>query len=118
MRSGRCRFVFFIGRYAIKIPRLNSYEGFLQGLLSNITERKWRNYPDKHLCPVVYANCIGLIVIMLRAQEVTDFEKFKKDLDVICNDEKGLGEEFYRWDGTAKNFGYLNGKLVKVDYGD
>lgn len=118
MKSGRCRFVFFAGRYAVKIPRLNSYEGFLQGLLSNITERKWRNYPDRHLCPIAYANCLGLVVVMRKAQEVTDIDRFSRDLDAICADEDGLGEDFYRWDGTPKNFGYLNGRLVKIDYGD
>nr|DAO89143.1 MAG TPA: hypothetical protein [Caudoviricetes sp.] len=118
MKAGRCRFVFFVGRYAVKIPRLDSYEGFLQGLISNLNERRYRKPPNKHLCPIAYANCLGLLVVMRKAQAVIDIAQFNRDLDAICDDEEGLGESFYQWDGTPKNFGYLDGHLVKIDYGD
>ena len=122
-RSGGTRIVILTERLALKFPRINSWKHFVQGMLSNMTEGQWKDYGNRHLCPIKYSNRFGLLVVMVRAQEVTDKEKFKEDLSQLLEDEsKGispydLGVDFFEYDGFPKNFGYIDGRLVKIDYG-
>ncbi len=123
-RSGGTRIVILTERLALKFPRIDSWKHFVQGMLSNMTEGQWKDYGNRHLCPIKYSNRFGLLVVMVRAQEVTDEEKFKEDLSRLLEDEsKGvdpyeLGTDFFEYDGFPKNFGYIDGCLVKIDYGD
>lgn len=123
-RSGGTRIVILTEGLALKFPRINSWKHFVQGMLSNMTEGQWKDYGNRHLCPIKYSNRFGLLVIMVRAQEVTDKEKFEEDLSQLLEDEsKGidpyeLGTDFFEYDGLPKNFGYIDGRLVKIDYGD
>lgn len=104
-------------RYVFKIPRIGSWKQFVQGMLSNITEGQWKGYPNPHLCPISYSNCLGLLVVMHRAEPVQHTGLFWVELEKILVEESTLDRDFFEYDAMPKNFGYLNGKLVKIDYG-
>lgn len=122
-RNGGTRIVILTERLALKFPRIDSWKHFVQGMLSNMTEGQWKDYGNRNLCPIKYSNRFGLLVVMVRAQEVTDEAKFKEDLSQLLEDEsKGvdpceLGVDFFEYDDFPKNFGYIDGRLVKIDYG-
>lgn len=122
IRKGTTRWVYLIGNYAIKFPSLYSWVSFLQGLLGNICEHnryKWscKNlvYPQEKLCPVLFKFPLGLFIIMKRAEILneSDFIKFDYNDFVKVN-------EFYSIpiEGKQDSFGWLNGKIVAVDYGN
>ena len=115
LKYGTTRVVFLTKRYAIKFPALVEWRLFLLGLLGNIHERKWsilQRYCDK-LCPVVYANRYGLVLIMLRAKPLSREQYF----DIDFNDfQKGDGF-ILPIENKQDSFGYLNGRIVAVDYG-
>ena len=122
--NGGTRIVLLTKRFAWKLPRFDSWKCFVQGMLSNMKEGQWKDFGNKHLCPIKYSNRFGLLVVMVRAQEVTDEKKFKEDLSQLLEEESEgidpceLGASFFEWDGFSKNFGYIDGNLVKIDYGD
>ena len=122
-RNGICRIVFLIGEYAIKVPNFTyCWHHFLQGLLSNINENKtWKyNGFDKNrkkvrddlLCPVIWCSWGGWILVMKKAVPCTfvseggDYIDFSKW--IVC----GWGG-----DDKADNYGYIDNKIVKLDYG-
>lgn len=121
-KSGGTRLILLTKRYVFKIPRMNSWKHFVQGMLSNLTEGQWKGYDNPHLCPITYSNCLGLLVVMRTAKPVEDEELFKSDLqklyDDIDDDEyRTLDRDFFEYDAFPKNFGYYKGRLVKIDYG-
>lgn len=126
---GCSRMVILIGNYAIKLPNLKyRYPSCLWGLIHNLSESNWykasqgifnngeiQDY-DKLLCPILYANRFGLVVIMKRAQPLPKtfdcpivFEwlasRFIKFGDCICPAEKKID-----------SFGLLNNEIVAIDY--
>lgn len=121
-RTGGTRLVLLTKRYVFKIPRMGSWKHFVQGMLSNLTEGQWKGCKNPHLCPIAYSNRFGLMVMMHRAGPVEDVELFNSDLqrlydDVDADEYRTLDRDFFEYDAMPKNFGYLNGKLVKIDYG-
>lgn len=121
--NGGTRIVLLTKSYAIKFPRVGTWKQFVQGMLSNMTEGQWKDYGNKHLCPIKYSNKLGLLLVMVRAKEVNDEERFKSDLArLILEESEGidpceLGAEFFEYDAASKNFGYIDDQLVKIDYG-
>ena len=121
--NGGTRIVVLTKKYAFKIPRLGSWKQFVQGMLSNMTEGQWKDVGNKHLCPIKYSNRFGLLVVMDRAERVIDEDKFKADLAKLIESESEgvdpseLGADFFEYDAFPKNFGYIDGRLVKIDYG-
>ncbi len=121
--NGGTRIVLLTERFALKFPRIDSWRNFVQGMLSNLTEGQWKGYGNKHLCPIRYSNRFGLLVVMVRAREVTDEKRFKEDLSRLLEEEDegidpcSLGVDFFEYDGVSKNFGYIDDRLVKIDYG-
>lgn len=122
-KTGGTRYVLLTKRYVFKLPRTNSWKAFVQGMLSNLTEGQWKDYGNTNLCPIKYSNRLGLLVVMARAREVKDLDKYKADLERLMDEESAgtdpysLGADFFEYDAAPKNFGYLNGRLVKIDYG-
>jgi len=123
IKTGATRWVFLIGKYAIKFPSLYSWRLFLRGLLGNDQEVQWgRSFQwTKKLCPIFWT-CFGrFIVIMPRVKVMTpkEFSELKESI------------AYYAWlDGVeedkmppmpcelkADSFGWLNGRLVIIDYG-
>lgn len=111
-------------RKVFKIPRLGSWKQFVQGMLSNITEGQWKDYGNRRLCPITYSNRFGLLVVMERAKPVmheglfwVELEKLYTEVDSGKESQSRLSREFFDYDASPKNFGYINGVLVKIDYG-
>ncbi len=118
IKKGTTRTVFLIGKYAIKIPRFwhkhngHKWKTFIRGILANIDEDFWWKHAiDKDkLCPIVFKSPLGCILVMLRAQELTDNEYNK---DKLNKDFAGLP-----LDNKQINFGKINNKIVLIDYAD
>jgi hypothetical protein len=118
-RSGGMRHVYLIGRYAIKIPRDDALTG---GSEANREElRRWFAERDERLCPVLWGDPSGSILIMERAELLTD-DGFR-ELDSLrlkedVNSSPISGHRFYADDFKRENFGRLRGKIVRIDYGE
>jgi hypothetical protein len=116
-KKGITRIVFLIGKYAIKIPNYQyQHDHFLQGCYANWSERKYckgfKNADYKEnmyewVAPSYFCSWFGLVQIQARCEvnnnNLTD--KQKKFYKSLC------GTDFKK-----ENFGYLNGKLVCLDY--
>lgn len=105
-KTGITRTVVLTKTLAIKIPCLRyGWSIFLTGILCNLNERLWWNIThDERLCPVIFSEPIGLLLVMKRCPDV-DHLPPKEDFDCLPLDYK------------IDNFGYLNGKVVLRDYG-
>jgi hypothetical protein len=119
---GATRTVLLVGKYAIKFPSLYSWQMFLLGLLGNIQERRWwkTGWAEARLklCPVLIADRWGFILIMPRCELLAG-----------SPDEAAMSEQEHRAFTTLEaggclpvenkrsSFGYLNGRLVAVDFG-
>lgn len=111
---GITRTVFLVGRYAIKVPcGRYGWAKWLRGLLANLQERQWSRAKIAGLCPVVFSDPLGLVVVMPRVDILDEplhavtFERFTNRTGVRLPVEN-----------KADSFGYLNGWLVAVDYGN
>ena len=115
-RAGAMREVFLVGRWAIKLPKLTSdWRQFLRGLLSNMEEREFsaKGYPE--FCPVVFSLPCGWLVVMRRAEPLTDeFLAGFDRLQFIMPDD---GRLFPEVEPKDDSFGMLDGRVVIVDYG-
>lgn len=114
---GVTRFVILTRRYAIKVPRFWHYgefrwEMFLAGLLGNMQERMFAKTGWPELCPVYFALPGGWLLVMPRVEMLTEelteeqYEAFTDRQDYHVPAEH-----------KADSFGYLNGRLVAIDYG-
>lgn len=122
--SGGTRIVFVTRKHVFKFPRVGSWKQFVQGMLSNITEGQWKNFNNPHLCPIKYSNRLGLLVVMQRALPVhhkglflVELERLYSQVDLEKESPYYLSRDFFDYDAFPKNFGYINGNLVKIDYG-
>jgi hypothetical protein len=110
--KGQYRRVWLNRRFAVKFPRLSNV---VSGMRCNRWEREmWRTWRPifqwSNLCPVVFADPFGCLVIMRRAlQPVTIEEIVAADTE----DYPDIDVEF----GKPANWGRLNGLIVAVDYG-
>jgi hypothetical protein len=110
--QGASRMVLLVGPYALKFPTVKRWELFLHGLLSNMQEAKFSatNWPE--LCPVLFALPGGLLVVMPRCTTLSEkltreeYQAFTDRPDYVIPAEN-----------KADSFGYMNGRLVAVDYG-
>lgn len=111
MPSGSFRNVILIGRFALKIPH---FRNAALGLRCNRWEREmWRIWRPvfgwKNLCPILFADPFGLIVLMPRAMQPVTFE------EVIT-----ATPDYYP-DVTAEakpeDFGRVGSEVLVLDYG-
>lgn len=67
------------------------------------------------LCPVVFSLPGGFLVVMRRAQPMTtgEWNIFKNDLPTFCD------KKYYTIPVEKKrdSFGWIDGKIVAIDYG-
>lgn len=123
-RRGITRTVIITRRYAIKIPSFRTYgDGFAgmlwsvcRGILANQSEAMWWKHspPDTPLCPVlrswlgclinVYPRCRPFEVSAERELEMHNREWFPVEMDPQASDNK------------PENYGWLNGRVVLLDY--
>jgi hypothetical protein len=113
MPYGVYRRVLLVGGLAIKLPRLgrNRFSG---GMRSNRWEREmwrlWRiKYGWENLCPVLFADSFGLMVIMSRAAPVSWNEVQAENPDYYPSPT----DEYSK----PEDYGRLHGRIVAVDYG-
>lgn len=119
-KKGTTRFVILTNKFAIKIPKLgifppkNKFYGktisFLNGWLANRYEYKWsKSGVYGFLCPIQYSFLFSIIIIMKRADPVSDEEFISLD-----NNHFNFGG----YEHKADSYGKINNKLVIVDYGN
>lgn len=122
VHTGTTRMVFLIGKYAFKIPVLNSWRGFLKGLLANSNERSiWHLCPDYFL-PVLWSLPGGWLVCMPRARTYTVegpmYRCFMADLTHPDNDDNDQALTARRYcEAFWKNIGWYKGRPICIDYG-
>lgn len=118
--TGCSRTVLLTKRYAFKFPSLYNSLGrfgwreFLQGLLANMQEITFARTQWKELCPVLFYIPGGFLVVMPRVQILTD-EEF---LAINLNEFLDTGDYYVPAERKANSFGWLNGEIVAVDYGN
>lgn len=133
IKMGSSRLVVIFKNFVIKIPKFWRISRFALGIVENLTERYWycadntvktmdiNKYP---LAPILYASSNGLIMVMQRADVVTeksykdmipfDQARFVRDMEQLESWVKGFD---FRHDLRMGNVGYIGSKLVMVDYG-
>jgi hypothetical protein len=97
---------------AIKIARPTGWTHFLHGLLSNLQERTFAKTGWPELCPVLFADPLGLIVIMPRAVPLTSWDELPYVEGFVHKEDYSLPVEI-----KLDSFGWLKGKIVAIDYG-
>jgi hypothetical protein len=118
-RNGSTRLVILIGKWAVKVPKVpNSWYHFLYAILQNLNERNtWHWNSGRYeqgkshlLCPVIWCSMGGWVLIMRRALPISR---------AIFESESALSEhsKYFPGDDDICNYGLINGKIVKVDYG-
>ena len=114
LEYGVTRRVLLVGSLAIKVPSVTEWRLFLLGLLANMQEALLAKTGWPELCPVLWSVPGGFLIVMRRARVLTDDEFLALDL------EHWVQREGYRIPAEIKSdsFGYLDGDLVAVDYGN
>lgn len=147
VRTGATRWVLLIGKYAIKFPALYSYRSFLQGILGNEQECRWYRafWQTEKLCPILIW-CPGyFFTVMPRVDVMTDeqakllwggwmsrhkiysvpipVDEFAREIpdgptpiDLFLRIDPS-NDSVFPAEKKSDSFGYLNGKLVIIDYG-
>ena len=121
MKKGVTRVVFKLGRYVIKIPRIdNNHLNFLQGCLANWRERNYckmfKDLPEFYnkVAPSFFCSWFGLFQIQGRCKtrppEIT-LKDLENELELLSSSNKN-------WDKKAENIGYYKDHWVWLDYGD
>lgn len=118
--SGATRAVLLIGGWAIKFPHFGrGYQLGLHGILANLQEREWSCVDDR-LCPVVWGDRCGLVLIMRRCEPIPEEQGMTRHFASYFDGKGwpgGVEIDTLVSDWKPQNFGVLNGKLVCLDYG-
>jgi len=122
IRYGATRTVLLTRKYAIKVPSCHTWRSFLTGLLANLQERVFATLQDDRLCPVVFSLPGGLLVVMPRVTELTEYDW--EELGLINGVTRWMGGEAAEGNyplpvefGKRSSFGWHKGRLVAIDYG-
>lgn len=131
--NGCTRIVFLFKSIVIKIPGSTySWEHFLKALLGNIQENKtWKYNSGKYekgfshlLCPVLWCSWGGWILIMKRADTTCYIDEIRNEPQYGEDFRNKMEIRYKEWiaagfggDDKPDNYGYLEGRLVKIDYG-
>jgi hypothetical protein len=111
--DGFTRTVYLTRRYAIKVPCCRyGWRIFLTGLLCNMQERVFSPVGWPELCPVLWADRFGFILIMPR---VPLLERELSDAEFLAFTEHG--DYLVPAENKVGHFGFYEGRLVTVDYG-
>lgn len=124
LSKGHTRIVVHTRSKVFKIPRFHCERGltltnririFLLGWVSNIQEREWsRLHTGARLCPVVFSWMCCFIIAMpkCKQEDVTESEVLQ-----YLRDMNEVDSSIFGHDLRKENYGYLDGNLVKLDYG-
>ena len=127
LKHGCTRFVFLTKNYAIKVPQFKyEWRHFLLGLLANMQEVTFSKIKDDRLCPIWFYIPGGWLLIMPRCAPITEDVFFDLDVTKFWPNES---EDYHpkneceraNYNVPVENkqdsFGWLNGKIVAIDYG-
>mgnify|MGYP001600941842 CR=1 FL=1 len=145
-RRGITRTVILVGAWAIKVPSFRygkfkwRWRSFLNGLLANLQEVDFAATGWPELCPVVRSSRLGLFVVMPRVRVMTDEEFCEFDYvgfitredyyareNLRSKEKNFLGREgaisepagfLIPAERKADSFGWLDGRIVAIDYGN
>lgn len=113
IRKGCTRIVFVFRSYVIKVPNFTkNHLHFLQGCYANYAERsfcknfKYYSLEYDKVSPTIYCSWFGLFSIQKRVIELSR-PLIKKEIKYFKTTTIDL---------KYQNFGYLNNKLVCIDY--
>lgn len=111
---GVTRTVVLVGRWALKFPSMCEWRLFLLGLLANMQEARFSRAELPELCPVLWSIPGGWLIVMPRVREMTsdEFESF--DVGAFINKETYVVPVERKPD----SFGWLDGRVVAIDYGN
>ena len=127
MRKGSARRVLLICRkYAVKIAcfrlreawRWRKWREIFEGFKANRSERqKWKSSHDACLCPILWADKLGVFVVMpyarpLTEEEFSDLER-KHTIQRASALSSGKADN---GDFRRVNYGMIREKVVKIDY--
>lgn len=122
IHHGTTRTVFLIGKYAIKVPYLKSYFGFVKGIIANILERDNSKHCPNYFLPVLWSLPLGLLVVMPRVRPINKstwyFRAFLADLFHANNDNNAealLARKYC--EHVPKNYALYKGRPFCIDYG-
>jgi hypothetical protein len=114
-RTGTTRLVLVVGRWAMKFARsargrrCNRYEA---NLFASVDERRrWM------LCPVRWRTASNWLIVMTAAVPLTETEKDKIiDSDGFPDWDYMPGEDGEPFEYKASDWGWIEGRLVALDY--
>lgn len=114
VRYGVTREVILTRRYAIKVPRLSfGWRNFLHGLLGNMQEAAFSAAGWPELCPVEFSIPGGWLLVMRRAEPLSDADWERFDAMSFRETE----DYIVPVEAKQDSFGWLDGRIVAVDYG-
>lgn len=127
IRNGTTRFVILTKHWAFKIPQFRyAWRHFLMGLLANMQERQFATMKDSRMCPIKFYIPGGWLVVMPRCKELSDEDFTNLNIDMFWEESnvrelKGttifFGDFKIPVEHKQDSFGWLNGKIVAIDYG-
>lgn len=115
--GGISRTVFLVGPWAFKFPTARyGWAKFLAGLLANMQETTFSRARWPELCPVLASVPGGFLVVMPRVRVMTDeeFERFDY-LGFVWTPD---GDRQVPVEAKSDSFGWLDGRVVAIDYGN
>lgn len=115
-RKGSSREVVLIGQWAIKFPKLYSWETFLWGLLANMQEIQFSKLNWPELCPIIWYIPGGFLVVMPRCKILIRNDFCEEKINEIFTNAK-LHNRCLPVEMKPDSWGFLNGRLIAVDYG-
>lgn len=124
IKQGSTRITLLTRNWAIKIPNFREWRLFLHGLLANMQEKLFSVYPE--VCPVIFSLCGGFLNVAKRARELTDLEFEQEILPKCERDGNSLNRIYFvnnedyciSVEGKPSSFGWLDGRIVVIDYGN
>lgn len=109
---GCTRTVSLISRYAVKVPTFSEWRLFLKGLQGNTQEAEWSGFDDR-LCPVIFSLPGGFLTVMRKAEPMKSAQWRRIDIEAyMSHDSAVLPVEC-----KISSFGWLDSRIVAVDYG-
>lgn len=121
IRTGCTRIVVLLGSYAIKVPiTTDGWRAFLKGLLANMQEVSFARTGWPELCPVLFSLPGGWLLVMPRVREMTDEEFHSLDYGEWIKAGRDLkaGEWVVPVEAKSNSFGFFEGHIVAIDYGN
>lgn len=115
---GCSRHVFGIGQHVVKVPRVDLWDRFLRGLQGNMQEAAYGRARWPELCPVAAALPGGFVLVMRRARVCSSADFPEAQARSMCERAAASGRHVSSVvELKPDSWGWLDGRLVAIDYG-